>query len=297
MSESVLTHLLAEKWRQRPDKPTARGTLMRYSSAGSCARQMGYNALSLKNAEAMGAAGFNVLKTNPEDAGDVWAPGIGTIIHEAMQAAIVEIFPLALFEVSSQVGSTSGSCDALLDSDDVFSIAGVSLGGTHVLWELKTMGEYAWDKQVGINRMRATRSTAAGPSLKAIAQAGMNALGIEGELADVHIETILMGSVCVTALSKAKAGQLKMQGFERFGAETRISRDVWEPLALAELARMEDIASRLDGPSPVILSDRVALDDNMEPVILNPRGEKDWQCAYCSYRDRCVGDGEGLVIL
>src|SRR5487761_2350086 len=78
-------------------KPTARGTRFRYSSAHGCIRQQAYAAI-----------GADV--TEPMDEASAWATGLGTIIHELTQAEIAKRYPTALFEVASQTGDVSGSC-------------------------------------------------------------------------------------------------------------------------------------------------------------------------------------------
>lgn len=276
--EPVLTHLLAVEWAEKPNKPTALGTPLRYSSAYGCARQMGYY-----------ATGAN--PTDPMDEGDAWAPGIGTLIHEAAQYAISRLYTTARFEVPSKLGNyLSGSCDALVSTEEIKDVTGIDLGGTDVLWELKTMGEWAFDKQVGFNRRANRQDRGDGPKPEAITQAGMNALGIESGDSTIRIETLLMGSVCVSTMSVAKAKAMGVEGFARFGAEFRIPREQWEPMALAELGRMELIGEQI---ALGYVPDREALGDG-EAVYLNPRG-KDWQCDYCQFRSVCVADGEGMV--
>ncbi len=278
MPESVLTHLLAQSWADKPDKPTARGTLLRYSGAHGCARQMGYTALQYP-------------KTNPMDVGDAWAPGVGTTLHEAAQEAIGDIYKTARFEVMSQLGKyLSGATDALVETQEILDTTGEYLGGTHVLWELKTMGAWGFDDQVGYNRKSMkTYGNGKGPKQGAIAQAGMNALGIESENSTIRIETLLMGSLCVETLSVNKAKGMNLEGFDRFGAEFRIPRDEWEPLALTELGRMELIGQTIESG---LIPDRTAWDEG--ELYLNPRG-KDWFCDYCAFRDLCVSQGEGEI--
>ena len=285
--QPILTDILAKAWAQLPDKPTARNTPLRYSAAFGCARQMGY-------------AAIGSVPSNEMDEGDAWAPGIGTLIHEAAQAAIMRVFPSARAEVSSQHGdSISGSCDMLVEVADILATTGVRFAGTHVLWELKTMGEWQFDSQMGYNRKMAKASYAPkGPKMEAIVQAGINALGIEIDQPDVRIETILMGSLCVTAVSVRKARTMGIAGFERIGGEWAIGRREWEPLAQRELARMQMLAGIIEGGH---LPDRRAVEDGEYDergngmVFLNPRGGKDWQCDYCRFRDLCISDGEGDI--
>jgi len=257
-------------------KPTAKGTPLRYSSAFACARQQGYAALEVEPSEPMDEAG-------------AWATGLGTIIHEALQDCISRKYPSAQFEVPSQWNDVSGSCDALLSTDEV-DLNG-SLTGTHLLYELKTMGTYSFDKQVGWNRMRGTIGTPEGPALKAIAQAGMNAIGIMNENPDIKIDWLVMGSITFEALSKNKAANMGVEGTNRFLAEYYIPSEEWLPVAQEELDRMDAINESLQAG---FLPDRIAKDDNGDHIQLTPQGRA-WQCDYCAFRSICATDGNGAV--
>ena len=273
-SAPVLTQLLAQEWLTQADKPTARGTKTRYSAAHDCERKMYYSAT-------------DTPKSNPENEGDVWASGIGRVLHEAAQEAISHVYSDAEFEVSSEIRGTSGSCDCLLSTASILTETGVVFPGTHVLWEYKTMGEYGFDKQVGFNRRSETIKNGSGPTLKAIAQVGMNALGIESERPGVDIQTVILGTVCTSALSKRKARKMQQRGFSRFGAEFRISRDIWEPLALAELERMDTINQMAQRK---YMGRRIVIGDAGYEQDIDPEG-KDWQCDYCPYLSQCLKDG------
>lgn len=271
MNKPIITQLLGDELLERSNvpKPTARGTGLRYSSAFSCARQQSYAALGAE-------------PTEPVDFAGAWVMGLGTIVHEALQDAISRKFPNAEFEVASEdaSGQISGSCDALILGHDYGNI----------LYELKTMGTYSFDKQVGWNRMRATQGAADGPALKAIAQAGMNALGIERER-NIKITFLVLGSITFEALSKQKAERMGIGDENRVLAEFVIPREEWEPLALSEIERMNNIASSLQNG---FISDRVARDDDGDVKMLSPEGS-DWNCAYCAFRTVCSQDGPGML--
>jgi len=267
-------------------KPTAKGTPLRYSSTFGCGRQQGY-------------AGLGVAPTEPMDEAGAWATGLGTIIHEKLQDSISRKFPSAEFEVASQLGDISGSCDALIAVSEfaplepLWSIDFNKGNGTHVLYELKTMGTYSFDKQVGWNRMRGTQNEAEGPALKAIAQAGINALGIEASFnGAVRIEWLVMGSITFEALSKNKAANMGVEGTNRFLAEFYVPRSEWEPIAQEELERMKNLAWSIDQG---YLPDRYGVDDNGNPILLNPNTKKFWQCDYCAFRTLCEQDGDGQI--
>jgi len=264
-------------------KPTALGTPLRYSSAFGCGRQQGYAALGVEPTEPMDEAG-------------AWATGLGTIVHEALQDALSRKFPSSQFEVASKLGEISGSCDALISLDDIRNNAVWDVDwnqGTHVLYELKTMGTYSFDKQVGWNRMRGTVShEGEGPALKAIAQAGMNALGIMDSFGHIDIQWLVMGSITFEALSKNKASSMGIEGTNRFLAEFYVPRSEWEPVAREELARMESLAYVVDQG---YIPDRHAVTDGGQFLELNPNSSKFWQCDYCAFKTVCQQDGPGQV--
>jgi len=277
IKEPVITHLLAKKMHEKSQtpKPTALGTPLRYSSSFGCARQQGYYA-------------FDAEPTEPMDEAGAWVTGIGTIVHEALQEAILEVFPNALFEVPSGTEYISGSCDALIPVSDL----GIKVPGTHVLWELKTMGTFGFDKQVGWNRMRGDWKYPEGPAKKAVVQAGMNALGIMAANPEIVIEKIVMGSTTFEALSINKAEKMGVEKYNRFMAEFWIDRSQWEQDALDEIRRSEGIFSALTAG---YLPDRIALDDNGSALRLDPNSSKFWQCDYCSFKTVCLQDGDGQV--
>ena len=221
VKKPVITHLLANEWWKQAQvpKPTALGTPLRYSSAYGCARQQSY-------------AAFEAQPTEPVDEAGAWVMGVGTLIHESLQEAIARIYPNAVFELGTAHGDyLSGSCDAFIPAGD-FDVNGKVFG--NVLYELKTMGTFTFDKQVGWNRMRGEYKYPEGPAQKAIAQAGLNALGIEKHLG-VNITYVVLGSITFEALSVQKAQKMGVEGFNRVMAEFWIPREQWEPLALAEI--------------------------------------------------------------
>lgn len=278
MSDPVLSAALANAWRDKGRKPTARGTLVRYSSAGDCARKMAY----LNLAE----------ESDPMDEADVWAPGIGDLTHTALQEAIGAIYRTAQFEVPSMCARASGSMDVLVESAEILETTGIDLGGTHVELEIKSMGQYAFDKAVGWDRMRSALKRPEGPKHGHVVQAGMNALGVERENVGWHIETILLGYLCVSALSVRSARRMGLAGFDRFGVEFRLARHEWCPPTIAEIDRMTGIADAIDRG---YLPERIALNDHGEQVEITPG--RDWNCDYCAFRSLCEQDGTGTVYI
>jgi len=152
------------------------------------------------------------------------------------------------------------------------------------------MGTFSFDKQVGWNRMRGTIKDGEGPKKSAIAQAGMNALGIE-KARGITIDTVILGSLTFEALSVQKASTMEIGDLNRVMAEFHLSRKEWLVLAQAEIARLDAIGANIDKG---LLGQRVAIGDDLWPIRLDPQG-RDWQCAYCSFRSTCISDGDGVV--
>lgn len=267
----LFTNLLAESWANKPPKPTALNTLLRYSGAYGCLRQMGYNA-------------FDAEPTEPLSPAGAWAMGLGTIVHEAVQEAIAQRYPNAVFEYASQVNEfVSGSCDALVE--------GTEIG--NVLYELKTMGTYGFDSQTGLKRGfgKLVTKSPEGPKQGAIVQAGMNALGIEA-MEDLTIDYLVLGSLTFETVSVKMVRQVpSLADFARFGAEWHIPRGIWEPLTRHEIDRLTSAGEAIDLG---YLPDRWARDDDGADVLLDPLASC-WQCDYCAFKQLCADDRGGQV--
>ena len=259
-----IAHLLAEKWNKEDlaagAKPTALGTAYRYSAAHNCSRQLAYAAL-------------NAEQTELFDAPSSWVTRLGTMIHEEMQEAIKEVYPDAEFEVASQVDANlSGSCDGILTH-----------AGEKVVIEIKTRGQYAWQKETGYGQWKKTEPK--GPSLAAVCQAGLNAIGLGAEY-------VCMVSLAKECISVSKRRKLDIDNsYEAFAAEWWIPREEWEPLAQAEMARVQEIEEGLTVrgylPAPEIVND----DGQRESVKIGSH----WACDYCAFRSTCESDGNGIV--
>lgn len=270
-----LTDSLIREWveaeRERGKKPTAADTRFRYSGAGDCARYLAFAALDESTESTM-------------DAGGVWVTGLGTRIHEWVQEAMARRFPNAKFEVPTNLGLTSGHCDAVIPASDM-EAAFPGWDGGDVLYELKTMGTTKFDKQVGLKRRYRKIENPDGPAITAIIQGGLNAMANK-------CESVIIGSVALECVSQGVAGAIGLTDFERFIAEWVIPREVWEPAAKAELNRIDRIDTLLQGG---LLPDRervATLDGALEPI----KFERDWKCnGYCEYADQCFAAGEGIT--
>jgi hypothetical protein len=272
--EPVLTHLLAKKFLKdsQTPKPTAFNTIMRYSGAFGCTRQMAYDY-------------FEAEPSNPTPVTGAWVMNLGTLIHEALQREIAAFDPLARFEEPSQVNQyISGHTDGLID---------LKRWGW-CLFELKTMGEFPFKKAMGYKGMfnSAQKVAAQGPSLSAITQAGMNALALE-EKHGIRIELLIMGVITYEPVKQGAAEAMGIDDLDRFMGEFHIEREYWEPMARAEIERLTEAAVEIEEG---YLPQRFARDDNGDEIRLYA-DSSNWRCdpAYCKYRDLCESDGEGLL--
>ncbi len=277
----TLTDLyLRELVRDSVPKPTALGTPARYSDAGSCGRAIGYAALG-------------VTPTNPMDVPGHWVTNIGTLLHEKVQEAIGRKYPEAEFEVPTKLGDhISGSCDGYLDEAPLVATNPDWTWGS-VVFELKTMGAYGYDKQIGLKRRARKMDEPEGPKYQAILQAGLNALGLieSGK----PVDSLVMGSASMEAVSIQLAESAGIDDTTRVMAEFVIPDGVWRGPAMVEKERITRI---VESVNENILPDRsVVVDlsgnlDYIDPDASRPA----WQCTYCKFKDRCLQDRSELTV-
>lgn len=290
--------LLAQKWHRENMAAGVRphaveGTRFRHSDAGGCARKIAYK-----------AAGFEA--TNPMDVTGSWNTRLGTLIHDAWQEALVEAYPHAEIELTSQVfDDGSGSMDALVRThddgirqwvDDEDGVGGPGAGKV-ISIELKTQGGSPFKYAIG----KARRGTPPeGPKSEHVIQGALNALAHNADelvIAYLAKETLSQNYDDVPDLSK-------------FCAEWTLTREQYEPIARLEIERVEGILALLDDEG--LLAARKAPAFPGEIVDLpRSRWEKRDQtgnlvdtgsvwggsyCSgYCSHYDLCVQTPSGRV--
>jgi hypothetical protein len=256
------------------DKPTAMGTPFRYSGALNCSRRMIFDALKIE-------------KTDPIDPAGLHVTTMGTYIHEQVQAAIGRRYPGARFEVKSQLGTTSGSADGVVDEDTITAV--IPWGGNSCLYELKSVGGFAFDKAVGLNRKAYKATNPEGPRPSAVVQAGLNALAN-------NCETVVIGYIGMESVSKGLAEKLDLGPFERFLAEWHIPREVWAPMAEAELRRISRLTDWLYEKE---IPEGDAFDDKKyEWMPVSPNDARQhWTCTYCPHLTTCFAHEAGIDVL
>ena len=262
--EPVFAHLfvedLMEENAKRGRKPQAFDTPFRYSDAGKCARAMAYSHLG--------------IDSQPFDGPSTFVTTLGTEVHEWVQDAIQVRYPDAQFELPTRIGVSSGHCDGVIPTEEY----GL------VLYELKTMGGTAYAKSIGAGArgMNAPQ----GPRYSAVLQAALNAEANE-------CDTIIIGHIALEAISRQKAARLDLEDWNRFIAEWVIPKEVWQPLAMQEMARQLQTVDELQAGR---LPQRIAINDEGLEESLDPTNDRYWQCVYCGYQDACIEDGGGTPV-
>ena len=270
-TKPFFTGLLAESWAlaaQTP-KPTALGTMLRYSGANGCGRRMGYD-------------WFDALYTEPPTPASIFQAGVGTLVGEAAANAMIAKYGGEAEKPSKVNDWISGSADWFGEDTPV----------GRVVFEHKMKSSYAFNKAMGYKRIggKASRVGNGNPPPEAVKQAGMNALGIEATYGK-PINSVVVGVVSTEIVSVMQNATLKVDDFARFGAEWSVPRDVWEPMALREIDRLMAFGEMLDLG---YLPPRLAVGDGDVTVELDPHGTA-WQCNYCPFRSLCHSDGDGTV--
>jgi hypothetical protein len=255
------TELLAEDH----NKPIAGNTPFRHSSALSCSRRQVFSALGLQ-------------PTEPFDAAATHVTTLGTLIHEHLQDAIGRRYPGARFEVVSTVGQTSGSADAVIELPD-----------RRVLWELKTVGAFAFDRAIGLNRKGYRRVPPKGPRPSAICQAAINAIGHD-------CNEVVVAYLAMEAVSKQLAEKVGLSQLDRIMAEWVVPPDVWRPMATAELDRLDKLAAAVERRE---VPEGDAYDEERDEwVPISPlQDRRHWSCDYCPYTSACIAHESGVEVI
>jgi hypothetical protein len=272
------------------DKPTAHGTRVRHSDAGKCSRAIAFT-----------AAG--VPRSDPMDLPGVWVTSLGTLIHEAWQAALAEKFPDASIEAKLRIGGldASGHADAVIDMPDVaMEVGAPDTSGYHppikrILFELKTCGGFSYKMKVG------ERGNPEGPSWEHKLQAALNGLAIDAD-------EIVIGYIATEAISKPAAARKKIGELTRFCAEWSYSREEFEPWAVAEQKRLQGILDLLDegqlAARKFATPELPAGHEIVDPKTGRWEVKRDdqivdtgtfWACGYCSFQTVCATTEPGRI--
>lgn len=272
--------LLAAAWAAEYIESEARSTAapcrIRHSDAGKCSRAISYQLLGEPVSEPLTLA-------------DHYRFNMGTLVHDQYQAVITALFPDALIENVVTFGQPDAQGRVLSAGHGDVCVT-LSDDGVRYSVELKTINGFGFQKAIGL------KGAAEGPRSGAKIQAALNALG-----SDADVMVIVYLSLDVIGAGPAQKAGLKE--WERFSAEWRYERDEFEPIALAEIERFNEIVLLADSD---ILAERYLPDPDIPEGarITNPtKGtwtvEVDgrlwdtgttWQCNYCAFQTKCADD-------
>lgn len=250
---------------------------IRFSWAGSCARQIGYQVMGEE-------------RTEPLTLADHWRFGLGHLVHDQLQAVLIDAFgPGAEVEVTTflEDGVLAGHADVEIwqTSEDNLT----KRAPRKISVEIKTINGFGYKKAVG------ARGPAEGPRTSAKLQGALNALARDAdELVIIYLAMEL--------LSPWEAQKIGLDDIGRFCAEWRYTRDQFVPAAEAERDRMLEILAQCDagilpdGNIPYDMPPDAVIDDpakgkwtvRVDGAITDGGGT--WQCNYCAFQSRCVAD-------
>jgi hypothetical protein len=281
-------HILAERWHEEALADdswelSGGGARFRHSMAGDCARAIAYAALK-------------VPKSNPMDLASHFITKQGTLIHGEWQRLFAERFGGDV-EVTVHFDGTTGHADGVATVPPEQPELGQYLAEhTVVAIEGKSVDGYSYKEAMGIPP---AAHVPMGPKHSHKLQAFLNARALGADEAVIIYWT--RGAISVQAANRYDVSEMN-----RVTAEWTYPREVYEPIADAEIQRVMGILRLLDDES--MLPKRRIPDPELplHHVITNPRkGEwveydKDgrpvnagsfWKCHYCAWQDTCASTG------
>lgn len=308
----IFMQILADAWYRNYldetglDKAHAEPTRIRNSWAGSCARDLGYKValrdatMQLAELDVDSPAAVELLAeierlqpTNPPDVASLYRMNIGTMIHEAIQGRLIDAFPGAAVEVTVDMRpiglDSSGHVDVVVDEDRPNE-------DTQATYHWRTAIEIKSINGFGFKMATGCRGPAEGPRESALLQGALNALAL-------NADELVIGYLSLENLSQREADKVGADEYGKFCAEWRYPRDVFEPLAQAEMKRMNAVLEFVDDDKlpprsmPGIPKGARVIDPakghwvrkNAEGAMVE--NGQTWMCQYCWNRDRCIDDG------
>lgn len=280
--------VLAEQWAGEADdnKPTALGTPFRHSDAGKCARAISFTAAGIPASDLMDLTG-------------VWNTTLGSLIHLKWQEALLDRYPEADIEVTCRTDGTDGSghIDAVVKVPQDGDIE--QIGPYHTIAiELKTIGGYGYKAAVGAARKG---TPAEGPKTEHIMQAALNGMAVDAD--EVIIAYLSKETISVNVAERFGISEL-----ERFCCEWTFTRQQFEPIAIDEAKRVDQILKMVKSgklaprhtpemPKGARIIDPTTgawtLEDEREGTTYDTGSY--WGCGYCKYRTVCADTGSGAI--
>jgi len=209
---------------------------------------------------------------------------LGSLVHEVFQAAAEEALPNAQSEVKVDMRPFG------LDSSGHIDLVSTEDGKITAL-EVKTVNGFASKLAVG------GQGPAQGPRSSAIVQAALNGLGINAD--EVRIILLFMENISPSVAKKI--GFTKP--WQKFCAEWVLTREEYEPIAKAEIVRMNGILEIVDRgelaprsipdlPEGALITDPSKGSWTVEQDGMIIDAGQYWACdGYCAFKDQCLKDG------
>ena len=255
------------KYNEEGPKPTALGTRMRVSDAGSCERQRWYKGMDFDESEA-------------PDLQTLLAFHVGNSIHDFVQEA---------FQRQAVMGGVSVDCEVPVDCRSL----GVDLSGSadlvvtysdghKVVVEFKSASAYG------------SKLAKVAPKREHVAQAGLYARGLGAN------------GVMIVYVAKETSFRDKVRAGDIYSHSYDLNEEVFENESVNdvvdfELKRFSRVEACLDAgvlPHPIVFDDgddQIGLSRLKTVESPGPYGRASknthWECRYCLYNSLCYGIG------
>ena len=285
VSDPIVVPALAQKWfaKYKDEGQTSKAKAIparrfRASWAGKrCDRSL-YYALTDR------------VESEPSTLADYWRFGLGTMVHEYLQDAFVNLFPMVQCEVPVDLEPIGVDGSATVDM--VIPNGVISERPTVV--EIKTINGFGFKKSA-----TAFKGPAEGPRWSAVVQGALAAYALKADLIVAYLSLEnLSPSIALNYGDGSDVGQ--------FAAEWHFTYEQIAEIAQTEIERINRVLALMDMDvmparelhEPGIEAGAVVFDPakgswtvrSGETVLATGRT---WMCDYCSHRSACVADGEG----
>lgn len=279
-SDPVFAPMLAESWAAEyidaNERETAVPCRIRHSKAGTCSRALSYGLLGIEVSEPLSIA-------------DHYRFNMGTMVHDLFQDVLLslpdgaEVETIGSFGEPNEYGRvlSAGHGDATVTTDN---------GRYHI--ELKTINGYGFQRSVGL------KGDAQGPRHSAKLQGALNALAADAD-------TLVIVYLSLDVIGAKPAANAGLAPWQRFSAEWRYDRAEFEPWALGEIERFNEVVLLADQG---LVAERFIPDTEIpdDARITNPakgtwtvehegrvfNAGETWHCGYCPFRAKCTEDAK-----
>lgn len=231
----------------------------------------------------------DVSASDPATIADYWRFGIGTMVHEALQDVLLDLFAGSEVEVKVDLMPIgldgSATVDIVLPATDE---------RRPVVIEVKTINGFGFKKAA-----TAFKGPAEGPRWGAVVQGALAAAALKADLIIAYLSLEnLSPNLAMSYGDGTDVG--------RFAAEWHFDYDAVQRIASAEVARINRVIALSDAGivtpramhDPEIADGAVVTDPSKGMWVVRD-GEnvigtgRTWMCDYCDHVSTCVTDGAG----